>query len=117
MPQSLAKIYLHLIISTKNRERLIPAHIRSGLHSYMGGILRELGCNPVEINSEEDHAHLLFTLSRTESISTVVGQLKKGSNDWLRTQGHRFANFYWQGGYGVFSISQSAVDEVRAYIR
>jgi REP element-mobilizing transposase RayT len=117
MPQSLSKIYVHLIFSTKNRERLIPEHIRSNLHSYMGGILRELGCNPVEINTEPDHAHLLFTLSRTESISTVVGQLKKGSNDWLRTQGSEFANFYWEGGYGVFSVSQSAVDEVRAYIR
>lgn len=63
MPQSLAKIYVHLIFSTKNRERSIPPHIAADLHSYMGGILCELGCNPVEINSEPDHAHLLFTLS------------------------------------------------------
>ena len=117
MSQSLAKIYVHLIFSTKNRERLISARIQSDLHSYMGGILKDLGCNPVEINTEPDHAHCLFTLARTETVSTVVGQLKKGSNDWLRTQGSEFANFYWQGGYGVFSISQSAVDEVREYIR
>ena len=117
MPQSLAKVYLHLIFSTKHRERLIPPQIRPELHRYMGGILRELECNPVEINSEPDHAHVLFTLSRTEPISTVVGHLKKGSNDWLRRQGTEFSKFHWQAGYGVFSVSQSAVEEVREYIR
>jgi putative transposase len=117
MPQSLAKLYVHLIFSTKNRERTLPEAVRCDLHSYIGGILRELGCNPVEINTEPDHAHLLFTLCRTVSISTVVGQIKKGSNDWLRTKGAEFLNFYWQGGYGAFSVSQSAVGEVRDYIK
>jgi putative transposase len=56
-------------------------------------------------------------MSRTETIADVVGQLKKSSNDWLREQGGEFAQFYWQAGYGVFSVSQSAVEEVRAYIR
>ena len=27
------------------------------------------------------------------------------------------ASFHWQGGYGAFSVSQSAVAEVRDYIR
>lgn len=54
MPQSLAKIYVHLIFSTKNRERLLPDDIRPGLHAYLGGILRDLGCTAVEINSEPD---------------------------------------------------------------
>jgi putative transposase len=117
MPQSLAKVYLHLIFSTKNRERVLNDEVRSDLHAYMGGILNQLGCTPVEINSEPDHVHLLFLQSRTEAISNVVAQLKKSSNDWLRTRGAGYAEFYWQGGYGVFSVSQSAVDEVREYIR
>jgi hypothetical protein len=57
---------------------------------------------PIEINSEPDHAHLLFTMSRTETVSNIVGQLKKGSNDWLRSRDKKFQNFYWQGGYGIF---------------
>lgn len=117
MPQSLAKVYLHLIFSTKNRERVLTDGLRSELHAYIGGILNQLGCAPIEINSEPDHVHLLFLQSRTETISNVVGQVKKGANDWLRTRGAEYAEFYWQGGYGIFSVSQSAVDDVREYIR
>jgi REP element-mobilizing transposase RayT len=117
MPQSLAKIYIHLIFSTKNRERLLPDEIRTDLHAYMGGTLHGLGCSPIEINTEPDHAHLLFVMARTETLSDVVGRVKKSANDWLRSRGPQFANFYWQGGYGAFSVSQSAVEEVREYIR
>src|SRR5438105_4132216 len=117
MPQSLAKIYIHLIFSTKNRERVLPDEIRPNLHCYLGGILKGIGCSPIEINSEPDHVHLLFVMARTETLSNVVGQVKKSSNDWLRSRGKDFANFYWQGGYGAFSVSQSAVEEVRGYIR
>lgn len=117
MPQSLAKIYIHLVFSTKNRERTLPDEIRADLHAYMGGILNGLGCSPIEINTEPDHAHLLFVMTRTETLGNVVGQLKKSANDWLRARGPQFTNFYWQGGYGAFSVSQSAVEEVREYIR
>lgn len=117
MPQSLAKIHLHLVFSTKHRERLLPCDIRTDLHAYLGGIINGLGCVPVEINSKPDHVHILFVMSRTETLSNVVGHLKKSSNDWLRAKDARFAQFYWQAGYGAFSVSQSAVEDVRQYIR
>lgn len=117
MPQSLAKIYVHLVFSTKSRERVLPDAIRPDLHAYMGGTLNGLGCSPIEINSEPDHVHLLFVMTRTETLSDVVGQLKKSATDWLRSRGPQFANFYWQGGYGAFSVSHSAVEDVREYIR
>ncbi len=117
MPQSLSKIYVHLIFSTKNRERVIPRHLYPELHAYMGGVLRDLGCTAVEINTEPDHAHLLFVLSRTEPISTIVGQVKTGSTGWLQKQTPELRDFYWQNGYGAFSVSQSNVKEVQEYIR
>ena len=52
MAQSLSKIYVHLIFSTKNRERTLPDEIRPDLHAYMGGTLKGLGCLPIEINTE-----------------------------------------------------------------
>jgi len=117
MPQSLSKIYVHLIFSTKARERTLPDQIRTDLHAYMGGTLKGLGCLPVEINSEPDHVHALFLLARTASLSDVVGHFKKSSNDWLRGQGPQFAVFFWQAGFAAFSVSQSQVEEVRTYIR
>ena len=117
MPQSLAKIYTHLVFSTKQRERSLTDEVRADLHAYMGGTLNGLGCIPIEINSELEHVHALFLLGRTMSFSEVVGMLKTSSNDWLRARDARFAQFYWQGGYGAFSVSQSGVDELRQYIR
>lgn len=117
MAQSLSKIYVHLIFSTRARERSLPDEIRPALHAYMGGTLKGLGCSPIEINTEPDHSHVLFLLSRTESLSDVAGQLKKSSTDWLREQGAQSAGFYWQSGFGAFSVSQSQVEDVRAYIR
>jgi REP element-mobilizing transposase RayT len=117
MAQSLSKIYVHLIFSTKDRERTVPDEVRPELHAYMAGTLKGLGCTPIEINTEPDHSHVLFLLARTATLSDIVGQLKKSSNDWLRKQGPRFANFFWQAGFGAFSVSQSQVEDVRAYIR
>ncbi|HBL27913.1 MAG TPA: IS200/IS605 family transposase [Acidobacteria bacterium] len=117
MSQSLSKIYVHLIFSTKGRERALPDEIRHDLHAYMGGSLKGLGCVPIEINTEPDHVHALFLLARTAALSDVVGQLKKSSNDWLRGRGPQFGSFFWQSGFGAFSVSQSQVEDVRAYIR
>ena len=81
------------------------------------GTLKGLGCHPIEINTEPDPLHGLFLLARTEALSDVVGHLKKSSNDWLRSRGPQFASFFWQAGFGAFSVSQSQVEDVRAYIR
>ena len=116
MAQSLAKVYIHLIFSTKNRERTLREDIRPDLHAYIGGILRDHDSPCVEINTEADHAHILFILSRTHTISDVVGQAKRGSSAWLKTKDPFYSQFHWQSGFGVFSVSQSSVGEVREYI-
>jgi putative transposase len=117
MPQSLAKLYIHLVFSTKHRESWLGDGIREDLHAYMGGTLSGLGCIPIEINSEPEHVHVLFLLGRTISLSDAVGQFKTSSNNWLREKDPRLSNFYWQGGYGAFSVSQSGAEELRQYIR
>jgi putative transposase len=117
MPQSLAKIYTHLIFSTKHRERCLFPEIQTDLHAYMGGTLNGLGCTPIEINSEPEHVHALFLLGRTAALSEIIGTLKKSSNDWLRAKDPKLSQFYWQAGYGAFSVSQSGVEQVRHYIR
>jgi len=63
------------------------------------------------------HAHLSFILSRTHTISDVVGQAKRGSSAWLKTRDSLYSQFHWQNGFGAFSVSQSAVGEVSEYIR
>lgn len=116
MPQSLARLHIHLVFSTKNREPLISDPVRAALHRYMATVLQNLGCAPVLINSVEDHIHLLFDLSRTVAVSQAVEDVKKSSSKWIKTQGPEFAGFAWQAGYGAFAVSESNVEAVRAYI-
>lgn len=117
MPQSLSKLYVHLVFSTKHRERVIAPGDGPDLHAYMGGTLHGKQCIPVEINTEPDHAHLLFLLARTVALSDVVGAVKKSATDWLRDRGPGYRGFHWQTGYGAFSVGESAIDSVRQYIR
>ena len=117
MPQSLAKIYIHLIFSTKNREPLILDSVRPRLHTYMAGILRDLGSPAIEINTEPDHAHILFLLSRTLSLADTVKELKRGSSIWLKEIDPSLKEFHWQTGYGAFSVSVSRLNDVQKYVQ
>lgn len=64
----------------------------------------------------EDHAHILFALSRDMTTSKAAEVAKKSSSKWLKKQREEFADFAWQGGYGAFSVSESNTAEVRNYI-
>lgn len=117
MAQSLAKILLHLVFSTKERQPFLrDIVLREEVHRYLGGILAQLDCQPLIIGGVEDHVHLLYAHSRTTTIADVVKELKRGSSVWLKSKAPSLAGFAWQGGYGVFSVGQSQVDDVRTYI-
>ncbi|HGY56133.1 MAG TPA: IS200/IS605 family transposase [Caldithrix abyssi] len=116
MAQSLAKIYLHIIFSTKNKEKLIKPEIEKDLHAYMAGILKNLDCTAIIIGGTNDHVHILNTFSRVITISKMLEILKKESSKWIKKRGLNYDNFYWQNGYGAFSVSQSRVENVKKYI-
>jgi REP element-mobilizing transposase RayT len=106
----------HLTFSTKNRRPLITPNVRDDLRSYLRAILERMESPAIEINSVADHAHLLFCLSRKRSLAEVVEQVKKSSSKWIKSKSPDLAGFYWQSGYGAFSVSQSNVEAVRSYV-
>jgi len=114
MPQSLANILIHVIWSTKERRPLISDTVRPSMHGYMAGILKNIESPALIINSVTDHAHLLCQLSKNVAACKLVEEVKKSSSKWMKEQG--IADFAWQNGYGVFSVSQPNVDAVRKYI-
>ena len=77
--------------------------IENKLYAYIGGICRELECNPVAIGGHNDHIHILCLLSRKIALFNLVEHVKARSSKWIKTQGEEFSNFYWQDGYGAFS--------------
>jgi putative transposase len=116
MPQSLAKILVHLVFSTKNREPRLVENLREDLHAYIGGIVEKLHGTLLKAGSVADHIHLLVALPRTCTPSELIQQIKIGSSKWLKTKGAQFAEFHWQSGYGMFSISPSHRVELESYI-
>jgi putative transposase len=117
MPQSLARIVVHVVFSTKHRVPFLKSpELRARLHAYMAGVLQSIGCEPILLNGVEDHVHILCNLSRTITIAGLVEEVKKGSSKWMKEQVASCSDFYWQGGYGAFSVSQSNVDQVQDYV-
>ncbi len=117
MPQSLAKILVHTVFSTKDRRPLLrEKSLREELHCHLGGILANHECQPLIIGGVEDHVHLLSTLVRTCQASEMVKEVKRGSSLWLKTRAAALSDFAWQNGYGIFSIGFSQVEAVRNYI-
>jgi len=116
MPQSLAKILVHVVFATKNREAVLSDEIRDELHAYMGGILENLEGTLLKAGSVADHIHLLAAHPRTCTPSDLVREVKTGSSRWLKTKAARYARFHWQSGYGIFSISPSHRQALEKYI-
>jgi REP element-mobilizing transposase RayT len=116
MPQSLAKLYVHLIFSTKGREPLLISSVRGPLHAYLATVLKNQECPTLKVGGTSDHAHILFRLSKNLSLAKVVEEVKTSSSKWLKTQAKGLQSFHWQNGYGGFSVSSAEVDAVAAYI-
>ncbi len=114
MPQSLSRILIHLVFSTKNREPFISPAKQNQTFSYLAGTLNANDCPAIIVGGMPDHVHLLFALGKTLSISKVVEELKKESSKWAKQNIH--PAFFWQSGYGAFSVSSSNIDAVRRYI-
>jgi putative transposase len=117
MPQSLAKIYVHLIFSTKNRSPNLADEWRDELFHVLGGIANNLGCQSLIVGGVPDHVHMLFQLGRTITIADAVGKIKSTSSSWINQSRGLSTEFRWQSGYAAFSVSQSNVESVREYIR
>ena len=113
---SLVQIYIHLVFSTKNRQPIILPPIEQELHSYLGGICNKLDCQSIIAGGHTDHTHILFKLSKKIALIKLVEEVKSHSSKWIKTKGAEYKNFYWQDGYGAFSIKPSQVDNVIAYI-
>lgn len=116
MAQSLSKVILHAVFSTKNREKTIPAHLRASLHAYLAGVCRARGSEAYRVGGTEDHVHIACTLPRTLTMAKLLEEIKKPSSIWMKQQERGIAHFAWQSGYGIFSVGQSQLPGLLQYI-
>jgi REP element-mobilizing transposase RayT len=116
MGQSLVKNYVHIVFTTKNHVPLIYPPVDEELYRYLGGICNSLECQVLKIGGYTDHVHILCMLSKKIALMKLVEELKSHSSKWMKTKGEYLKNFYWQDGYGAFSVNPSQVKTVSNYI-
>lgn len=117
MPQSLTKLYAHLIFSTKHRQPSLDEEIRPRVHGYLASVVRSLNSPSVVVGGVADHVHILFDMGKMHAPVESVEQVKRESSKFVKRLGPEFSDFYWQRGYGMFSVSPIQVAEVENYVR
>jgi len=116
MPQSLVYNYLHITFSTKNRFPFIDIDIRYQLFSYIAGICKNNECIPIKVGGHKDHIHILCRLSQKIALMNLIEDVKTHSSKWIKTKGEKYHKFYWQRGYGAFSVNPTEIQIVKNYI-
>ncbi len=116
MGQSLVKNYVHIVFSTKHREPFIFPPYDKQLYAYMATICNEHDSKAIQIGGYSDHVHILCQLSRKIPMMTLLQRVKSLSSKWMKTNHEYLDNFFWQNGYGAFSVDQSRLHDVKEYI-
>lgn len=117
MANTFSQIYLHIVFSTKNRADLIGPDIENDIWAGIGGCARKHKMVALQIGGVENHIHALVSIPTTVSASQAAKYLKGDSSLWIHREFADLRHFGWQDGYGVFSVSKSAIPSVTKYIQ
>jgi len=116
-PGVFTQLYVHLVFAVKYRERLLRPEIRSEIFSYISGIITNRKHKSIIINGVFDHIHLLIGLYVNDTISDLVGAIKKSSSTFINDRNWFVGKFHWQEGYGAFTYGRSQLDLIYNYIK
>jgi putative transposase len=116
MAQSLTSLLTHIVFGTKNKITYLDDEINHELYLYIAKILQNHNCQSLRIGGTDDHIHILCIIAKNLSVGKIVEEIKTSSSKWIKTKGLKYQEFYWQPGYGAFSVSSSHRDIVCDYI-
>ena len=116
MAQTLVRLYVHIIFSTKHRQRIILEKDEPQLFAYIGGIMNNNESKLLAAGGDADHVHLLSSMSKKIGLSELVGDVKRDSSSWIKTLDRHYSRFHWQDGYGAFSVGHTQLNQVKRYI-
>ncbi len=117
MANTYTQLHIQFVFAVKYRAALIQKSWQDELHKYITGIFQANGHKILQLNSMPDHIHILSGMRPTQSISSVVQNVKTESSIWIKAQKFCTTPFAWQEGYGAFSYSKSHVPDVIRYIQ
>ena len=110
--------YIHMTFWKKKESPQIRNNDKAELFRYIGGIIKNIRGVPVIINGTKDHLHILSTLPKTVSLATFAEEVKKSTSKWIKQKDSAYyKGFYWQAGYGVFTVDSRKKERLVEYIR
>lgn len=116
MAGTFSQIYIQGVFAVKGRQSLISQDWEEDLFKYITGIVRNKNQKMLAINGMADHIHFLIGMKPSCCFSDLVREIKKSSNEFIQQNNLTKTKFEWQEGYGAFSYSHSALDQVIQYI-
>lgn len=116
MAGTFSQIYIQVVFAVKNRDCLILSSWEEELYKYISGIIRNKEQKLLAINGMPDHIHFLIGMKPSCCLSDLVRENKKSSNEFINEKKFSKFKFQWQEGYGAFSYSHSALNNVILYI-
>jgi REP element-mobilizing transposase RayT len=117
MANSFLSLQVHVVFSTKNRERWISPQVECEVWAYLSGIIKNQGGKALQIGGIEDHVHLLLAMPATLALSNLVKSIKGDSSKWISQTWPSMREFRWQDGYGAFTVGHSQIADTIAYIK
>ena len=117
MGHTYTALHYHIVFGTKNRVPSITPDVQTRLYEYIGGIVRGENGVLIEIGGMPDHMHLSASFHPTSCVADVIRRIKGNSSKWVHENLHGMEAFAWQAGYAAFTVSQSNLGDVEAYIR
>ena len=111
------KVYVHFVWTTKNRIPFLDTfQLRKSLWNHIKQNAVQKGIYVDRINGYQEHCHCLISLGIDQCMSNVMRLLKGESSYWINKHQLCKHKFGWQDEYYGISVSQSGLDNVRAYI-
>ena len=117
MANTYTQLHIQFVFAVKYRAASIEKEWKDELHKYITGIIQENGHKMLQVNSMPDHIHIFIGMRPTQSIASLVQNVKAESSKWVKDRKFCTSPFAWQEGYGAFSYSKSHVPDVIRYIQ
>jgi putative transposase len=113
---SYTRCWLHLIWGTLNREKILPKKAATRVSGFLTEYAESKAFHMKINHVNADHVHALVDLPTGLSIEELMQLLKGSSSHWVNANSVLSGKFAWGRGYGAFSVSESNVGHVAAYI-
>lgn len=117
MADTYSQIFYHVVFAVRNRQSLISPNIKDDLYKYITGIIHNQKQKLFIINGMPDHVHLLINCKPNMNLSDLVREIKEHSSKYINNKNLIAGNFYWQAGFGAFTVSKKDVGMILNYIK